>query len=393
MFKIALFSMLYAYFEGLCKQYRETLSGFKLTRPFFKPSLAVPNEQSVPPIREKWYYPADIANDLKDFDLPQRIKEEVYACAWEYARCVIPQYTNWNRYVAFMRVIVIGIVAECKGDLVQVSLGDNLLGYNLTALLDELFQGTTEHAAMAREFRCFLLITADKASKRREGLLFKRYVTALAKSPRQWFRMRDTDALIRFTMGAALVCNDLDDVHYTEEQFEALDELGATLYDSVAFYKHRSEGETNSTFAYAPSDIRIKAFHQSLMRRYRFIEDGMMIGRPETTAVITQARQQFKLWNRVDMQDGDVKDVERYNHVVARSDELMFDGLREFLDASNENTCKGCQHRETHGGQTSFSFGGIKLCDGCKESWGAYVESFSARFADVFPEIKNVMTT
>ncbi|KAI4713280.1 hypothetical protein J4E89_002259 [Alternaria sp. Ai002NY15] len=89
-------------------------------------------------------YPADIANDLKDFDLPQRIKEEVYACAWEYARCVIPQYTNWNRYVAFMRVIVIGIVAECKGDLVQVSLGDNLLGYNLTALLDELFQGTTE---------------------------------------------------------------------------------------------------------------------------------------------------------------------------------------------------------------------------------------------------------
>ncbi|KAI4691929.1 Alpha-ionylideneethane synthase abl3 [Alternaria hordeiaustralica] len=136
--------MLYAYFEGLCKQYRETLSGFKLTRPFFKPSLAVPNEQSVPPIREKWYYPADIANDLKDVDLPQRIKEEVYACAWEYARCVIPQYTNWNRYVAFMRVIVIGIVAECKGDLVQVSLDDNLLGYNLTALLDELFQGTTE---------------------------------------------------------------------------------------------------------------------------------------------------------------------------------------------------------------------------------------------------------
>ena len=80
MFKIVLFSMLYAYFEGLCKQYRETLSvcsfrtvdttpldtrhlistiltsyqGFKLTRPFFKPSLAVPNKQSVPPIREKW---------------------------------------------------------------------------------------------------------------------------------------------------------------------------------------------------------------------------------------------------------------------------------------------------------------------------------------------------
>ena len=92
------------------------------------------------------------------------------------------------------------------------------------------------------------------------------------------------------------------------------------------------------------------------------------------------------------MQDGDAKDVERYNHLMARSDELMFNGLCEFLDASSENTCKGCQHRETHGAHTSFSFGGIKLCDGCKESWGAYIESFSARFADVFPEIKNVMT-
>jgi hypothetical protein len=55
---------------------------------------------------------------------------------------VIPQYTNWSRYVAFMRVIVIGIVAECKGELVEVALGDSLLGYNLTALLMDLFQGT-----------------------------------------------------------------------------------------------------------------------------------------------------------------------------------------------------------------------------------------------------------
>jgi hypothetical protein len=67
---------------------------------------------------------------------------------------------------------------------------------------------------------------------------------AIAKSPRQWFRMRDTDALIRYTIGAALACNDLDDVWYTEKQFEMLDELGATLYDGVAFFKHRSEGET-----------------------------------------------------------------------------------------------------------------------------------------------------
>ena len=60
--------------------------------------------------------------------------------------------------------------------------------------------------------------------------------------------MRDTDALIRFTLGAALACNDLDGVWYTKKQMEALCELGATLYDSVAFFKHRSEAETVSSY-------------------------------------------------------------------------------------------------------------------------------------------------
>ncbi|KAL1796601.1 hypothetical protein ACET3X_005141 [Alternaria dauci] len=218
--------------------------------------------------------------------------------------------------------------AECRGDLTEVALTDNFIGLTLTSILADLFEGTPGHADMAREFRCFLLITADKSSRHRNGLLFRRYVAPLAKSPQQWFRMRDTDALIRFTIGAALACNDLGDIWYTEQQFAALDELGATLYDSVAFYKHRSEGETNSTFAYVPPSIRVEAFHQcrellwaldvawagrpehlvvtnflrffggpihTMMRRYRFVEDGMMIGLPKTTAVVKQARQKIKL--------------------------------------------------------------------------------------------------
>lgn len=51
----------------------------------------------------QWYYPNDIANDLQGINLPPAVKAEVFACAWEYARSVIPQYTNWGRYVAFMR--------------------------------------------------------------------------------------------------------------------------------------------------------------------------------------------------------------------------------------------------------------------------------------------------
>lgn len=35
-------------------------------------------------------------------------------------------------------------------------------------------------------------------------------VNTLAVSPRHWFRMRDCDALARFTIASALACNDID---------------------------------------------------------------------------------------------------------------------------------------------------------------------------------------
>lgn len=137
-----------------------------------------------------YYYPPEIANDLEGVPLSDEIKAECFACAWEYTRCVIPQYTNWNRYVAFMRTIIIGIIAEFKGHMVDVSAGDEILGYNLQGVLDGLFQGTVGHEAMCREYRSFLLITSEKTSEKRNGELFRRYVNSLANSPRGWFRMR-----------------------------------------------------------------------------------------------------------------------------------------------------------------------------------------------------------
>lgn len=89
-----------------------------------------------------WYYPPDLANDLKPVDLPGKVKDEIFACAWEYSRCVIPQYTNWIRYVAFMRIIVMGIVAEFAGPMVDVTAGDDILGYDLGSVLATLFKGT-----------------------------------------------------------------------------------------------------------------------------------------------------------------------------------------------------------------------------------------------------------
>jgi hypothetical protein len=81
-----------------------------------------------------------------------------------------------------------------------------MLGYDLDEVLDGVFAGTPGHEEMKREYRTFLLVTGDKASHRRDSELFRRYVNALGKSPRDWFRLRDCDALARFTIAAALVC-------------------------------------------------------------------------------------------------------------------------------------------------------------------------------------------
>lgn len=93
-------------------------------------------------VKERWYYPSDIEKDMKDVDIPFRAKEAVFATAWEYTRCVIPEYTNWSRYVAFMRIMIIGIIAEFRGSLIDVINDDTLLGYSLTKVLNTLCGGT-----------------------------------------------------------------------------------------------------------------------------------------------------------------------------------------------------------------------------------------------------------
>lgn len=71
-------------------------------------------------------------------------------------RCVIPNYTNWNRYVAFMRIVAMGIIAEFRGDLIDVMSSDSVVGYNLSSVLADLFGGTPGHEDMAREYRAYL---------------------------------------------------------------------------------------------------------------------------------------------------------------------------------------------------------------------------------------------
>ncbi|KAJ6489436.1 hypothetical protein DFH09DRAFT_1377516 [Mycena vulgaris] len=374
--------------------------------------------------RDTWYYPPEIADDLKGVDLADEVKAEILACAWEYTRCVIPHYTNWDRYIAFARVTVVGIVAEFKGSLVEVMKGDNILGYSLSGILTTLFRGTPKHEDMAREFRSFILISADKSSNRRNGELFRRYVNSLAQSPSCWFRLRDCDGLARFTIAASLACNDVYDLWFSEEQFGMLIEIAITMYDAVGFYKHRSEGEVHSTFAYMPHDMRVKAFRQCrevlwaldtawarqpkmavvlnfvrifggaihmMMRRYRFVDEDLTIGRPETEHVVTQTRANFKLWNRIDaVNDVGEESIQRYRDALAREDVLLFPGLAEILETAGDGLCDTCHYRASYGAKTTHRFGGVELCDSCKASWRKFLVAFPERAAQAFPELVDV---
>jgi hypothetical protein len=253
-------------------------------------------------------------------------------------------------------------------------------------------------------------------------MLFNRYTRALASAPQNWFRMRDCDALARFTIASALACNDMDDVWYTEEQFDVLTEIGDTLYDAIAFYKHRAEGETNNTFAYMPEDIRVDAFrvcrellwsldtayallpeHQivmnfvrffggpihMMMRRYRFVEETLSMGRPENQAVIQQTRENFKLWNRIDAEDEALRiDEARYRVMIGLEEKLMFPGLADLLERAGQSEPSESEEAVSIGAKDMLQFSGVKLSTDRQETWRNFHESLPQRAKKAFPKME-----
>lgn len=133
---------------------------------------------------------------------------------------------------------------------------------------------------------------------------------------------------MRFTIVAAFCSNDIDDIFFTDEQWDILGEIGLSLYDAVAFFKHRSEGEVHNTFSYINPKHRADTYKRTreilwafdaawglspklliavnflrpfggplhmMLRRYRYIEDGMIIGVAEDEKTVEQTRQNYKL--------------------------------------------------------------------------------------------------
>lgn len=91
---------------------------------------------------QKWHFPTELSDDLHTVDLPKETKQEILACAYQYARCVIPEYTNWGRYIAFVRLVVVAAIAEFRGDLIDILSSNTVVGYNIDELLSSLFKET-----------------------------------------------------------------------------------------------------------------------------------------------------------------------------------------------------------------------------------------------------------
>ncbi|MFD8087600.1 hypothetical protein ACFV4F_38600 [Kitasatospora sp. NPDC059722] len=87
---------------------------------------------------------------------------------------MVPEFTSWERYVALVRIIAIGIVAEFHGDGIDAAAEDRVLGYDLDGLLESVFGGSPACEAMAREYRTFLIVTTEKSRGARGSELFRR---------------------------------------------------------------------------------------------------------------------------------------------------------------------------------------------------------------------------
>ncbi|KAK6504613.1 hypothetical protein TWF481_006552 [Arthrobotrys musiformis] len=399
--------------------------------------------------KSRWFYPNELKNDLAGLNISDELRDEILNCAWEYTRCIIPTWTNWQRYIAFARIIILQAICEFRGDLVRPDETDEILGYKLQELIDILFAGSPDyvHDGMARELRTFFVTISEKASAaKKDSELFRRYTNALAYSAKDYFRMRDCDASVRFTIAAAWACNDIgmsmDKYWFSEGQWQVLAEICIGQYDAVAYFKHRAEGEICNFYAYAGGDMRLEIAHlyreilwaldsawaqepdnncthiltflrqfsgaiHMLMRRYRFVEEGLTIGRPENTETVAGARRNVNLWCRIDAETqksphrpdlaeamrptgAQTLKTERYNAFLAQKDKIMYEGFAESLERSDTIQCKNCVRKDTYCAEEMYQFGGVTLCSGCQRKWVEYARSLPGRVAKEFPEMKTL---
>ncbi|SEU29842.1 hypothetical protein SAMN05443572_108255 [Myxococcus fulvus] len=126
-----------------------------------------------------------------------------------------------------------------------------------------------------------------------------------------------------------------------------------------------------------------------MMDRYRFVEDDLQIGLPYTKWHADQARENAKLWHRMDS-EGDLRaEQERYERVLRDRERLLFPGFADILIAADQDRCPRYAFRDSYGADAPGDFGGVKLCAECQASWTEYALSIRQRAALKIPFLKS----
>jgi hypothetical protein len=131
----------------------------------------------------------------------------------------------------------------------------------------------------------------------------------------------------------------------------------------------------------------------TMMRRYRFVQEGLCLGVPETALVEDDARQHVRLWHRVEQDGAASGDDDRYKLVLQREEELLMPGMARMLQEDRDRRCKSCQFRLVYGAESSGRFGGVQLCMACREEWQDYLEKLPSRAATAFPTLSGLLKT
>ncbi|KAF3095942.1 hypothetical protein TWF102_002239 [Orbilia oligospora] len=320
--------------------------------------------------KSRWFIPKEMQNDMLNTSLSEEMRIEVLNTGWEYTRAVIPIWSNWARYLAFARILTAEFTKKWNVKFVP-------------SLYRSLRKSAVPKTAL----------TYSDVTRMRLDIPPR--TTIDLETAMHWFN---------------------------EEQVQLLAEICLGLYDSVAYFKHRAEGEISNFFAYVGGDMRLEMTHlyrellwaleaawatkpesthvtnfmrqvggtiHMTMRRYRFIEDGLTIGRPETAQVVEGTRNNVNLWYRIEPNTKVIK-ADRYPGWVALKERFMFEGLAECLDRSEADECPDCVRRDDYGAQDIYQFGGVALCAKCKQEWIDYVRCLPARAAKLFPELKKL---
>ncbi|KAK5658646.1 hypothetical protein OQA88_2041 [Cercophora sp. LCS_1] len=124
------------------------------------------------------------------------------------------------------------------------------------------------------------------------------------------------------------------------------------------------------------------------MRRYRFVENGLELGRPEPEEVIKDARESYKLWFRMDAKETFDEQQARFACVIERKDYLLYPELGGWLEEDSRRNCDQCQYSRSYGARTVNEFGGVKLCESCRDEWRQHSETLWNRAAAAFPKLR-----